>query len=150
MVKISSKHQKSTKFVHKLPCVIKLSTNFTTRFFVVRNSGGQAWIIPDCVCCPTGLFIWAKWNEDRSTGLGLGLLWAGKYFSALKSGQHIRCKPTNMCKLGNYQLGPLDADSMNGVRGGIFLRLSPPPTVLFLCLSPLTPSIGSASSGPDR
>ena len=46
--------------------------------------GGQAWIIPDCICCPTGLFIWAKWNEDRSTGLGLGLLWAGKYFSALE------------------------------------------------------------------
>jgi len=43
----------------------------------------------------------------------------------------------------------LDADPMDGVRGGIFLRLSPPPVGLFLRLSPLTPSIGSASNGPD-
>ena len=43
-----------------------------------------------------------------------------------------------LCKLKNYQSGPLDADTMDGVRGGIFLRLSP-----------LTPSIGSTSSGPD-
>jgi len=27
------------------------------------------------------------------------------------------CKPTNLCKLGNYQSGPLDADPMDGVRG---------------------------------
>jgi len=27
------------------------------------------------------------------------------------------CKPTNLCKLGNYQLGPPDADPMDGVRG---------------------------------
>ena len=31
--------------------------------------------------------------------------------------QRIRCKPTNLCKLGNYQSGPLDADPMDGVRG---------------------------------
>ena len=59
------------------------------------------------------------------------------------------CKPTNLRKLGNYQSEPLDADPMDGVRGGIFLRLSPPPAGLFLRLSPLTPSIGSACSGPD-
>ena len=32
-------------------------------------------------------------------------------------GQHIRCKPTNLCKLENYRSGPLDADLMDGVRG---------------------------------
>ena len=27
------------------------------------------------------------------------------------------CKPTNLCKLGNYQSGPLDADPMDGLTG---------------------------------
>ena len=31
--------------------------------------------------------------------------------------QHIRCKPTNLCKLENYQSGPLDADPIDRVRG---------------------------------
>jgi len=31
--------------------------------------------------------------------------------------QRIRCKPTNLCKLGNYQSGPLDADPINRVEG---------------------------------
>ena len=35
----------------------------------------------------------------------------------LKLRQHIRCKPTNLCKLGNYQSGPLDADPIDGVMG---------------------------------
>jgi len=33
------------------------------------------------------------------------------------AGQHIRCKPTNLCKLGNYQSRPLDVDPIDGVRG---------------------------------
>jgi len=45
----------------------------------------------------------------------------------------IRCKSTNLCKLENYQSGLLDADPMNVVRGGIFLRSSPPLAVLFFC-----------------
>ena len=62
--------------------------------------------------------------------------------------QHIMCKQTNLCKLGNYQSGPLDADPMDGVRGlstkkddGWGLKRKKIP--------PLTPFIGSASSGPD-
>ena len=60
------------------------------------------------------------------------------------SWQHI------MCKLGNYQLGPLDADPMDRVRGlkrkkkgrrvgGLSVKKIPH----------LSSFIGSASSGPD-
>ena len=63
--------------------------------------------------------------------------------------QHISCKPTNLCKFGNYQSEPLDADPMDGVRG-----LKRKKGRWVGCLSakkipPLTPSIGAASSGPD-
>ena len=63
--------------------------------------------------------------------------------------QHIMCKPTNLCKLGNYQSGPLDADPMDGVRG---LKRKKRPAGGGLKrkkIPPLTPSIGSASSGSD-
>ena len=63
--------------------------------------------------------------------------------------QHIRYKPTNLCKLENYQSEPLDVDPMDGVRrlkrkkrpaGGGLKRKKIPP---------LTLSIGSASSDPN-
>ena len=63
--------------------------------------------------------------------------------------QHIRCKPTNLCKLENYQSGPLDADPIDRVRG---LKHKKRPTGGGLKrkkIPPLTPSIKSASSGPD-
>ena len=33
------------------------------------------------------------------------------------TGNTSGAKPINLCKLGNYQSGPLDADSMDGVKG---------------------------------
>ena len=60
------------------------------------------------------------------------------------------CKPINLCKLENYQSGQLDADPMDGVRGLKRKRKRPAGGGLKRKkIPPLTPFIGSASSGPD-
>ena len=63
--------------------------------------------------------------------------------------QRIRCKPTNLRKLENYQSGPLDVDPMDRVRG---LKHKKRPTGggLKHKKNPTShPSIGLESSGPD-
>ena len=83
-------------------------------------------------------------------GVQFPLLDTNKRLEDEEERQHIKCKPTNLCKLKNYQSGPLDADLMDGVRG---LKRKKRPAGGGLKrkkIPPLTPSIGSASSGPDR
>jgi hypothetical protein len=62
----------------------------------------------------------------------------------------IRCKPTNLCKVENYQSGPLDVDPMDRVRGLKRKKGSAGGGLKRKKISSLTPSIGSASSGSDR
>ena len=52
-------------------------------------------------------------------------------FSIYHKRERIWCKPTTPCNLGNYESGPQDANLMDRVRGGIILRLSPPPAGYF-------------------
>jgi len=64
--------------------------------------------------------------------------------------QHIMCKPTNLCKLKNYQLEPLDADPMDEVRGLKRKKRTAGGGLKRKKIPPLTPFIGSTSSGPDQ
>ena len=59
------------------------------------------------------------------------------------------CKPTNLCKFGNYQSGPLDADTMDRVRGLKRNKKVAGEGLKRKKIPPLTPFIGSAFSGPD-
>ena len=59
------------------------------------------------------------------------------------------CKPTNMCKLENYQSGSLDADPMDVVSGLKRKKRTAGGGLKRKKIPPLTPFIGSTSSGPD-
>ena len=70
--------------------------------------------------------------------------------------QRIRCKPTNLCKLENYQSGSLDADSidvdadpMDEVRGLSAKKRPAGGGLKRKKITPLTQFIRSTSSGPD-
>jgi len=59
------------------------------------------------------------------------------------------CKPTNLCKLESYQSGPLDADPMDVVRGLKRKKRTAGGGLKHKKIPPLTPFIGSTSSGPN-
>ena len=58
-------------------------------------------------------------------------------------------KLTNLCKLKNYQSGPLDVDPMDGVRGLKHKKRTAGGGLKRKKIPPLTPFIGSKSSGPN-
>ena len=107
--------------------------------------------------CPDGMGpVWERetqawtetcWRELRHRGqVRVG---ETECSAGIRTQQHIRRKPINLCKLRNYQSGPLDVDPMDGVRG---LKRKKRPAGGGLKrkkIPPLTPSIGSASSGSD-
>ena len=91
--------------------------------------------------CSHGVWF-VKWAHTPLSHQSLSLFYETKP-------SHISYKPTNLCKLENYQSGPLDADLMDVVRGlkrkkrptgGRLKRKKRPPLII---------SIRSASSDPD-